>query len=183
MTQQLAGRWLAAGDAGARETLAAMRRLVYQASADTSFVWWARNIVNDCPPRDENCNAGTIRDFVNRAVWFQRDPLGNESLTSPLVHLRFLTQPGVSHVKGDCDDVATLSAALGVALGMPATFTVLAFTGPADPVNVRYTEANAPYQHVYTSLLAGGRWREMDTTRPEALPASLSIARSLTVPL
>lgn len=179
-TRQYAHVWMATGDAGARETLGVMARLVHQAAADTNFVWWARNIVNDCPPHNDECNALAIRDFVDRYVWFQRDPLGVENLTHPLEHMRRLTMPGASHVKGDCDDVATLSAALGLALGMPAAFTVLAFARPDDPPGTRYGEYNAPYQHVYTSLAAGSRLYEMDTTRPLAmLPPQ--IVRQLTV--
>lgn len=180
MTTRTYGRWLATGDAGARETLGYMAQLVHQASGDPQFVWWARSIVNDCMPRDDSCCALSIREFVARSVWFLRDPLGSENITPPLEHMRRLMAAPGSHVRGDCDDAATLSAALGLAVGMPAMFTVLAFAPNDAPLDVRYDQRNAPFEHVYTSLYSSndGGWREMDTTRPLAdLP--IRVVRSL----
>lgn len=180
MTQRtVATQWLASGDAGARETLRVMSRVVHEAIAATAFVWWARGIVQSCPPHAEACCAQAIRDYVSGAVWFQRDPLGVENITHPLDHMQRLADPA-AHVVGDCDDAATLSAALGMAVGLPARFIALAFGQPSDPPGTRYTQANAPYLHVYTELLAGGQWREMDTTRPEQMLPPI-IVRTLTV--
>lgn len=179
-TRTVNSRWIATGDPGVRETLQIMQRVVHAAIADPSFVWWARELVNDCPPRQELCCAQTIREYVRRSVWFCRDPLGVENITPPLEHMRKLRGNYGGHVLGDCDDAATLSAALGMAVGLPAQFQALAFGRPDDPPGTVYTDVNAPYMHVYTTLMADGVWHEMDTTRPDQmLPPT--IVRRLTM--
>lgn len=179
-TRTYGTRWLAIGDGGAKETLQYMAQLVHQAAADAEFVWWARGVINNCLPRDDACCAMTIRAFVDHSVWFLRDPLGVENITPPLEHMRRLMQAPGSHVRGDCDDAATLSAALGLAAGMPAQFTVLAFVPDDAPPGVHYDQRNAPYEHVFASLWSTNEngWREMDTTRPHVdLP--IRVVRSL----
>lgn len=179
-TRGYATRWLAVGDAGAKGTLSYMAQLVHQATSDPQFVWWARSIVNNCLPRDDSCCALSIREFVDRSVWFLRDPLGNENITPPLEHMRRLMSAPGSHVRGDCDDAATLSAALGLAVGMPARFTVLAFAPNDAPPLAHYDQRNAPFEHVFTSLWSSNEnaWRDMDTTRPHVdLP--IRVVRSL----
>lgn len=176
--------WIATGDAGAHETLGVMRDAVHNAVNDPTFVWWARSIVEDCPQRNETCCAYAVREFVSGAIHFQRDPVGVENITPPLVHMQKLRGRFGAYVLGDCDDAATLSAALGMAVGLPARFVALAFPMPGDPPGMRYGQDNAPYQHVFTELLAGGAWREMDTTRPDNIAlASVRISRRLTYPL
>lgn len=183
-TRALAVHWLATGDAGAKETLRVMAAAVHHAITNPAFVWWARSIVQDCPPRNETCCAYAIREYVAGAVHFQRDPLGVENITPPEVHMQKLRGRFGAYVLGDCDDAATLSAALGMAVGLPARFVVLAFPMPGDAPGVRYTQDTAPYQHVYTELLAGGAWREMDTTRPDNLAlANVRVARRLVYPV
>lgn len=183
-TRVHATHWLATGDAGSRETLATMARAVREAIVDISFVWWARSIVQDCPPRNETCCAYSIREYVSGAIRFVRDPVGVENITPPLEHMRKLRGAFGAYVLGDCDDAATLSAALGMAVGLPARFVAIAFPMPGDAPGMKYTADNAPYQHVYTELLAGGAWREMDTTRPDNLAlANVRVARRIIYPV
>lgn len=67
---------------------------------------------------------------------------------------------------GDCDDVAILGAALGMAVGLPASFVLVGF------------DRNEPFQHVYTELYTGLQgWAEMDVTAPAQMPAGLEIAK------
>lgn len=172
--------WLATGDAGAKETLRFMSRVVRQAVASPDFVWWARSLTAECEARDETCLASTVRRFVARVLHFRRDPVGVENITPPLTHMMKLRGSYAAFVDGDCDDAATLSAALGMAVGLEARFQVIALARPGAPAPRAYTEANAPYQHVYTELRAGGRWLEMDTTRPEQMLPPI-VVRRLTV--
>lgn len=108
-----------------------------------------------------------LRAFLARAVRFTEDPHNVELLRSPDWMLQALQEDG--YVDGDCDDVAGLGAALGMAQGLPARFVLLAF----PPLGV--------LSHVYTELYAGGRWRELDTTRPPELPDP-EVLRLIAVP-
>ena len=177
-TRGLVG-WIVNGDAGAVETLHVMQRLVRAAVLDPSFVWWSREICQDCVARDEYCLALVIRQFVDMSVKFVRDPVGVESLTSPLTHMKKLRGHYGMTVGGDCDDAATLSAALGLAVGLPARFVVIAFPVAAPIPGEGFVEDNAPYQHVFTELYAAGQWREMDTTKPLGI-GPIRIVRRLT---
>lgn len=184
MTRALSSVWLATGDAGAAETLRVMQKYVHEALVSPSFTWWARSLVDDCPTRNETCIAYAIRDYVQTAIKFIRDPIGVENITPPLVHMDKLRGHFGSTVGGDCDDAATLSAALGMSVGLPARFQAIAFPQPGDVPGMRYNEDNAPFGHVYTELLAGGAWREMDTTRPDNIDLrNIKVVRRLTFPV
>lgn len=148
-------------DAQAKLTLSRMRELVRAAIQNDSFVTWARAEMmrysgSAIERRDWQAVARGVRDYVARSIRFAPDPVGIESLTSPLVHQKLLSAPGrISPLIGDCDDAATLAAALGMAVGIPATFTVRAFFKPDNP-----------FQHVLTTLTPrNGSPVECDTTR------------------
>jgi hypothetical protein len=160
-------RWLAPGDAGVKETLATMARLVRQATLDADFVWWARSLVADCQARDDLCVLGTLRDYVAAHLRFIRDPVGVENVTSPLTLMRQLRDDGAAWTLGDCDDAATLAAALVMSVGYPAQFVALAFRTPECDPGIPCTPQNAPYAHVYTrALIEPTTWYQFDTTRP-----------------
>jgi len=108
--------------------------------------------------------AQLIREFVDYAVTFTPDPLGLELVKSPEYMLREFFAQGEAF--GDCDDVAVLAAALGMAVGIPARFTLLGFS------------PTQPFRHVLTELYTPCQgWVEMDTTRPDQFPPGLEVVR------
>lgn len=114
-------------------------------------------------PRSALQAARSLRRWLSASVMFQADPLGVELLRTPRAMMEEWITEGVTF--GDCDDVAALGAALGLALGMPARLVILAFT------------PKGPFEHVYTELQADGHWVELDTTRPAQYPADYQAAR------
>ena len=129
-----------------------MRLLVAEAIRQPEFQAWARSIVLGVPRQDRTAQAYAVRDFIAHRIAFVRDPVGVESLTAPMQHMRWLIRRGAV-LGGDCDDAATLSAALGMAIGIPASFTLTAYRG-------------GPWQHVYTTLHPPrGQPVDVDTTR------------------
>ena len=143
--------WIPRGPAGTWITVQAMRVLVAQALADPLLVDSARAIVRTAPTGDAPAEAAQIRRFLSEAVRFVRDPVGVETLTSPGRMLREIATSGTA--SGDCDEIATLGAAVGIAVGFPARFTLFSFTPDGD------------WRHVFAEIHDGRGWVELDTSR------------------
>jgi len=78
-----------------------------------------------------------------------------ELVSSPLLQLERWIRDPARGLRGDCDDVATLGAALSLARGIPARYCAI-ITG-AGPVP----------DHVYTDVLEPpGFWIDLDIMRP-----------------
>lgn len=109
---------------------------------------------------DAELQAQRIRSWLERHVGFLRDPLDTEALHTPVALLTLLGANGYLEV--DCDDVATLGAALGMAVGLRARFVLLGREGEG-------------YEHVWTELSDPrlDSWTELDITRPYQLDYSL----------
>ncbi len=102
-----------------------------------------------------------IRRWLEGHTEFVRDPIGLEWVQTPLAQLEALGSLGT--IRGDCDDVAVLGAALGMAVGLRARFITL---GNAQQ-----------FVHVFTVLgdPSGRQWWELDITRPQQnIPANLT---------
>jgi transglutaminase-like putative cysteine protease len=160
---------IAWGDQGVMQTLAAMSGLVHQGMASPAVIETARSLAlyggND--PRTQ---AQAIRHWMTRVFRFVPDPVSAEHLTDADYLLSQLDATGV--IVGDCDDAAVLGASLGEAVGIPATWTVIAFDEG---------EATARYSHVYASLLTGPNQAiDLDITRPSQGSVA-PVVRSLTV--
>jgi transglutaminase-like putative cysteine protease len=105
-----------------------------------------------------------IRAYLARNVRFVHDPPGVELIRTPRYMLRRIAEQG--EAVGDCDDVAVLGAALGMAAGLRARYVLIGLT-PDDP-----------YEHVYTELVTrDGCVIELDTTRPAQMPPGVRIHR------
>ena len=158
MSLTQAGFWIPSDDQ-AKMTLRRMAHYVNESLVDHDFVWWTREQIQRLRPisvqsRDQVGIARGIREFVAAHLTFVPDPVGVEDITPPEKHMRLIQEHET--ILGDCDDAATLSAAMGKALGIPASFRILAFYKPDNP-----------YQHVITYLHPrGGGAIDMDTTRP-----------------
>jgi transglutaminase-like putative cysteine protease len=133
-------RWRLNGDNDAvtQQTIELMAKLAVEASRDPAMIDHARQLVRDLPNKAYDLEAERVFDHVKRTVRYVHDPAGMETLSDP----RWLLWVFGS---GDCDDHATLVAALGMALGMGAAFrTVATRVDPATGV--------APWAHVYAVL-------------------------------
>jgi transglutaminase-like putative cysteine protease len=92
--------------------------------------------------------------WISDHTEFLPDPSPAEWLLDPVQSLDLILRDGVAQL--DCDDVATLAAAMALSIGLRARFVVAAFHTP-----------KAPYQHVWTEVSpSGGRWTPIDPTRP-----------------
>lgn len=141
------------GDDGTRRTLERMREAVYTAVAHPLVRWYAVDIARKVAPNNRSEQVRAIREFLTSHVHFVPDPLTVEWLTAPEAMLETITAR--FYTMADCDDVATLGAALGGAIGIPSRFVVVGFVHP-----------NGPMAHVYTELFDGAQWCELDITRP-----------------
>ncbi len=143
------------GDAGTMKTLAIMRTMAVKGAADVEVRSAAINAVRDAGvrPHDHLGELGALFRFVRDRVHFVRDPHDVETLQSPRYTLEILA--------GDCDDRATLLAAMIRALGIPADvkFRVVA----AAP-------GNSAFSHVYVVANLGGRQIPLDPTYADNQP-------------
>lgn len=111
---------LPAGDRGTRRTLEAMSALARQ--------WAMQPIVRDAAlaairgagarAHQPLAEARAIFRYVRDRVRFTQDPIGTEWVQSPRVTLETLS--------GDCDDMATLTAAMLRSVGIPSRFRAVA---------------------------------------------------------
>lgn len=148
-------------DAKVRRTVAAMRAVVMESLRDPAIVERAAAIVRNVDGRDKLGQIRALRAWLASNVRFLPDPLiDGDVIRTPALLLRQFDRDGV--IRGDCDDVATLTATLGHAVGIAARFVTLGFNGPA-----------APFQHVFCELAddAGG-WHQMDVTETAATRAA-----------
>lgn len=84
----------------------------------------------------------TVYDWLRRVVAFAEDPAGVELIRAPWILVREIAAAGRTWC--DCDENATLGAALTLALGLPAAFVLV---GPA---------ADGPFRHVFWAAQTGG---------------------------
>lgn len=146
--------------AGIEATVRHMRRLGREAAARPDVQAWAHAIVGDATGAQA---AARIRSFLEDRVVFHFDPPGVELVRTPSYMLHAIEDDG--HVEGDCDDVAVLGAALGMAAGLPARYVLLGLT-PGEP-----------FEHVYAELVTTTGPVELDTTRPAQMPPGVQVFR------
>lgn len=132
-----------------------MRRLARQGAVNPLVRQTAASIVRGIPGTNGEAQVLAIKDWLGDRTAFLRDPLGVETLYTPDLMIRTILTQGAAQV--DCDDVATLAAALGLAVGLRARFVVVGFHSP-----------KAPFQHVWSDLSdpRAIKWTDMDVTRP-----------------
>ncbi len=143
------------GDRGARQLVEVMKVEARAALRNPLTIHSAEAII---PAR---ANAGTavdsIRQWIMAKFVFSPDPHGVELLRTPDYLLSQAWGEGTA--RGDCDDVATLAAALVLASGNPARFQLISL-GPGLPLSHVFCEAH--------TMCRG--WVELDVTRPDQLP-------------
>lgn len=158
--------YIPSGDAGTYAVLAKMRALSRGARTSLLVRHTAASIVDGMHGLDARTQIIAIRNWIEDHVLFLRDPAGVETLHAPDLMLRAILIRG--HASVDCDDVAILAAALGLAIGLRARFVVVGFHSP-----------KAPFRHVWTDLAPPRteRWIDLDTTRPAQSIVTSAISR------
>lgn len=84
-------------------------------SGEPEIIQFARLLVQGCAPKDKRCEAQKIYNWLLQATRFVNDPVEKEVLATPLRMLKDVQRNGVT--SGDCDELATLLAALLGAIG------------------------------------------------------------------
>lgn len=135
------------GDAGAVATLERMRDLVQQALRDPvqQIRELAMRVVGHADYKDQ---ARALQAWVQTNIRYIRDPPDFELVQTPGKTLEYRA--------GDCDDQATLLAALLHSVGHPARFAALGFNG-------------RPFSHVMVQTLIGRFWWGAETIIPRPL--------------
>lgn len=144
---------LLAGDGGTAQTIAVMRHLVDEAQGDANFVRKAIDIVRNVPAFDDFGEAHAIFSWVHKNIRFTKDPVSKEKLYPPSELLKIRA--------GDCDDISTLIAALGMSLGYSARLITIGANSqnPQEFVHV-YAELEVP--------AGSGNWVPMDAARVDS---------------
>ena len=160
-------------DRGTKSMLNGMKRLVERSFVQPVVRETAVSIVRSRHlERDYTAQIAALRNWLKQHVVFLRDPRGAELRYDPVMILRTMAAQGQANI--DCDDAATLAAALGRSIGLKARFVAVAFL-----------DKRAGFSHVWAELSApvGPEvWYEMDVTRQaQQLPFNL-ISRTMVVP-
>lgn len=152
MVTPWAVEWIPRGDAGITATVAHMARLARARSLDPRLRDTAVSIVRFIDGRDPTLQARLLRDWIDARVHFLPDPTLAEALHDPIDVLATIAREGIARV--DCDDVATLVAALGLSIGLHPRLVVAAFS------------PSRRFSHVWTELATPCGWLPIDPTRP-----------------
>lgn len=134
---------------GMLDTVKLMRKLARDGSRSMFIRNTAAQTIFLQPERHELHEIESIFDFVRDHIRYVRDPLFYEAVAVPeqVLALGF----------GDCDDKATLLAAMLESVGYPSRFVVAG-----------YSSADRP-EHVYLQVLINGQWIDADATEHQPL--------------
>lgn len=115
---------------------------------------FARCLVEDIATNNDTArNLSRVADFMAADVVYLADPRGIEFVRSPVQLLADYERNGFA--KGDCDDMTLLGNSLFLALGFPVRTVAVKIHG------------SELFNHVFTSVHAGGRWMDFDACRKE----------------
>ena len=134
---------------GVAATLAAMSRLVNQYKASPQLRDEALSLLRDVPPKAWMREIEALFQYVQGRIRYTRDILGVETLQTPLATMDIGA--------GDCDDMATLLAALLASVGYATRFVAVGFAQPNS------------YSHVYLEVALPHipqAWMPLDATMP-----------------
>jgi Transglutaminase-like superfamily len=144
---------LLSGEAGTKQTIALMRRLIDDAVSNSRFVRFAKDLVRNVLPYNDIGEAQAVYEFVRQSIRYTKDPVTKETLYPPMELLKIRA--------GDCDDIAMLMGAIMIALGYPARLVTIS-ANASDPNE---------FSHVYLESEVppgSGQWVAMDAARSGA---------------
>lgn len=133
---------------GIRQSLQYMRRYVEQYKTHPQIRELALSLTRHLPQKDFNAEVDTLFRFVQTRIRYVRDVHEIETIQTPVKTLEY--------GQGDCDDKATLLAALLQSLGHPTRFHAMGFR----PGHV---------EHVLLEVKKGTEWVALDATEPQAM--------------
>jgi transglutaminase-like putative cysteine protease len=117
------------GSGGVTDTLKLMAQLAKQYKVDPLVRQTATRAISAAAEKDDLAEAAALQDWVRSEIRYTGDVLDVETLQTPNYTLQELG--------GDCDDQATLLAAMLMAVGIPAAYCAVGVD-------------NEPYSHVMT---------------------------------
>lgn len=135
------------GDAGTRATLKIMSEYAQAAVRDPNQAIRrkALQIFSGIPPRQYIAEVKALHAFVRDQIRYVKDPVDLELVQTPIATLQI--------GQGDCDDKATLLAALLTATGHRSQFVAVGFD-------------RGPFSHVLVETKVGGGWMPLETIIP-----------------
>jgi hypothetical protein len=145
-TAQMMG--IPSGEAGTRETLKLMSKLVKAEKSALPIRLLALDLVKRNGQKDYTGEVLKIHQFVRDHIRYVRDVRGVETLQTPTKTLEL--------GQGDCDDKSTLTAALLESIGHPTRFIAVGF-------------APGSFSHVLLETKIGNKWVPVETTEPVKL--------------
>ena len=143
------------GHAGTAATIRWMERLAAEGERDPRVIDLARTVTAGCPPRDRECMARAIHEWVRRRVKYVNDPVEME-------HLQPAAWTALGTRAEDCDGHGVLLCAMSRAVGIPCAFRTVG-RGQGSWF------APARFEHVYPVVGVGANprgvgWVGADTT-------------------
>lgn len=135
------------GFPGVVETLRAMGRFTKEGKKTVAVRQVAMRLTQSCAQKDYACELEQLHQFVRDRVRYVQDIADVETLQTPQKTLEFMA--------GDCDDKATLLAAMIESIGHKTRFVAIGFQPQI-------------FEHVYVEALLGTRWIPLETTEPVA---------------
>jgi predicted transglutaminase-like cysteine proteinase len=105
-----------------------MRKFALKGSNDLSILQAVKTICAGVQPGDYASEILAIYYWVCANIRYMRDPFDTEMVSEPDQILKVRS--------GDCDDIATLLAAMLMAAGNRCSFRLAAFTSPPTPSHV-----------------------------------------------
>lgn len=133
------------GVIGTDMTLNELARLIEQDLKGQKLRLFVSRILQNVASKDHLTEAKKIYSWVAAHIRYQKDPVGIETVQSPLVTLRLRM--------GDCDDHVALVVGMALAVGIPSRFRTVGYE-------------KDDLLHIWPELYAAGRWWAADTTEP-----------------
>lgn len=135
------------GQRGTRVTLRHMARLARGGRTDPAVRDLSRQLTMHLADHAYHDEARELFYFVRDHIRYLQDPNGVEQVSSPDATLQ--------HQAGDCDDKATLLAAMLESIGHPARFVAVGFA------------QRGTFDHVFVETKIGRKWVAADATVQE----------------